>query len=54
MEDWVREAKELARTEAGHIIDELRSVADENNLDRVWFIEEVVANINKLKKSEYM
>ena len=50
MEDWIRAAKELARTEAGHIIDELRSAADENNLDRVWFIEEVVANINKYQQ----
>ena len=51
MEQWIIEAKELAKNEAKEFVENMREVAITNHLDEVWFIEEVVNNIHKLKSS---
>ena len=45
MEDWLKDAKELAKSEAEYIVKNLIDVANTNNLDAEWFVEEVVKNI---------
>jgi len=49
MEDWLKDAKELAKSEAEYIVKNLIDVANTNNLDAEWFVEEVVKNIHKIK-----
>ena len=45
MEDWLKDAKELAKSEAEYFVKNLIDVANTNNLDAEWFVEEVVKNI---------
>lgn len=49
MEDWLKEAKEKAKEEAQDFVDSMYYVADKNDIDREWFLEEVVNNIHKIK-----
>ena len=49
MEDWLKNAKELAKFEAECFVKNLTDVADANDLDAEWFVEEVLKNIHKIK-----
>lgn len=49
MEDWLKDAKELAKSEAEYFIENLTDVANANDLDAEWFVEEVIKNIHKIK-----
>jgi hypothetical protein len=49
MEKWLEDAKKIAKSEAEDFIENMNYLADSKNLDREWFIEEVVKNIHKLK-----
>ena len=46
MEDWLKDSKELAKSEAEYFVKNLIDVANTNNLDAEWFVEEVVNTIN--------
>lgn len=50
MDDWLVEAKERAKSEAKDFIENMNDIADELNIEPIWFIEEVVKNIQFLKK----
>ncbi len=50
MEEWLHQAKIRAETEAKLFVDEMQLVAEANDLDFEWFIEEVVKNIHKEKE----
>lgn len=47
MEKWLKDAEERARSEAEHISGEITGLADELQVDREWFFEEVMKHINK-------
>ena len=49
-EQWLIEAKQTAKIQAELFIDHMKRIADEENLEPVWFIEEVVANIHRMKE----
>ena len=49
MEEWLKQAKNRARVEAECFFEEMKEIADEENLEQEWFIEEVVKNIHLLK-----
>ena len=49
MEQWLKEAKKRAKDEAEYIASEIADIADSLNVEREWFFEEVVMNINKMK-----
>ena len=51
-EQWLIEAKKEAKIQAEWFIDHMKYIANEKNLEPIWFIEEVVMNIHKLKDSE--
>ena len=52
MEQWIAEAKQTAKIQAELFIKHMRRIADEENLEPIWFIEEVVKNIHILKDGE--
>lgn len=49
MEDWLKDAKELEKSEAEYFVKNLIDVANKNNLDAEWFVEKVIKNIHKIK-----
>ena len=49
MEKWLKEAEEIAKSEAADFIENMNKVASDHDLEPEWFIEEVVKNINNLK-----
>lgn len=49
MEQWLKEAKDRAKVEAECFIECMRSIAEEENIDTIWFIDEVIKNIHNLK-----
>lgn len=51
MNDWLTDAKERAKSEAEDFIEYMNCIASELNIEPIWFIEEVVKNIHKLKES---
>ena len=51
MEQWIKDAKELAKYEAETFVENMKYIASTNNLDDVWFIEEVVKNIHNMKEN---
>lgn len=51
MEQWIVEAKDLAKNEAKEFVENMREVAFTNHLDDIWFIEEVVKNIHNIKEN---
>ena len=51
-EQWLIEAKQTAKIQAELFIDHMKHIADEENLEPVWFIEEVVMNIHKMKEEQ--
>lgn len=52
-EQWLKDAKTLTKTRAKLIFDELAQLASEHHLEEVWFIEEVIKNIQSLKQKSY-
>ena len=53
MEDWLKEIKKEAKFEAEVFIEEMKTVAETNDVDVVWFLEEVVKNINQIKNEKF-
>lgn len=51
MEQWIKDAKELAKSEAESFVENMKDIASANNLDEIWFIEEVVKNIHNIKEN---
>ena len=51
MEQWIKDAKELAKSEAEAFVENMKYIASANNLEEVWFIEEVVKNIHNIKEN---
>ncbi len=49
MEQWLKEAKEIAKSEAMNFVENMKSIADEKDLEPEWFLEEVVKNIHRIK-----
>lgn len=51
MEQWIADAKDRAKTEAECFVEDMKHIAEKENLDPVWFIEEVVKNIHTIKEN---
>ena len=51
MEQWIKDAKDKAKTTAECFVEDMRRIAEEENLDHVWFVEEVVKNIHTIKEN---
>lgn len=51
MEQWIKDAKELAKSEAEAFVVNMKDVASANDLEEVWFIEEVIKNIHNIKEN---
>ncbi len=49
MEKWLKEAKEIAGSEAKDFIENMNSIAEEKDLEPEWFLEEVIKNIHRFK-----
>ena len=49
MEQWIKEAKDRAKAEAECFIEDMKNIADKDNIDPIWFIDEVIKNIHSLK-----
>ncbi len=49
MEQWLKDAKEQAQNEAENFVQDMRDIAERNNIEPEWFIEEVIKNIHKIK-----
>ena len=49
MEQWLKDAKELARSEAENFVEDMTGIASRHDLEPEWFIEEVVKNIHQMK-----
>ena len=52
MEKWIKEAKERAKAEAEFFVESMVEIADEMNIERTWFVEEVVKHIHKIKDGD--
>lgn len=52
MEQWLKDAKELARSEAEDFIRDMTNLACKYDLESEWFIEEVVKNIHQIKNAD--
>lgn len=52
MEQWLKDAKELARSEAKDFIKDMTDIASKYDLEPEWFIEEVVKNIHQIKNTD--
>ncbi|MCR5773166.1 MAG: hypothetical protein K6G87_18245 [Butyrivibrio sp.] len=48
MEKWLRDAKKQAQSEAECFVQDMQYIAEQNNIEPEWFIEEVVKNIHKI------
>ncbi len=51
MEQWIKDAKELAKSEAEAFVENMKDIASANDLEEVWFIEEVIKNIHNIKEN---
>ena len=51
MEQWIKDAKELAKSEAETFVENMKYIASANDLEDVWFIEEVLKNIHNIKEN---
>lgn len=51
MEQWLKDVKDRAKTEAECFVEDMKRIAEKENLDSVWFIEEVVKNIHTIKET---
>ena len=51
--DWLQEAKNRAEFEADVFIEEMKSLAEQSNIEVTWFLEEVIKNLNKIKNEKY-
>ena len=51
-DQWVKRAKDLAVFQAEYLIESVRGTAEIYDIDFEWFIDEVIKNMNKLKKNE--
>ncbi|WP_155834546.1 hypothetical protein [Butyrivibrio sp. FC2001] len=49
MEQWLKDAKVQAQNEAENFVRDMQYIAEQNNIEPEWFIEEVVKNIHKIK-----
>ena len=49
-EKWITEAKERAKEEAEQFVENMQYIAELEDIDEEWFIEEVVKNIHKIQK----
>ena len=49
MVDWLKDAKDTAKEEAQSFIDNMYKIADSKDLEKEWFLEEVIKNIHKIK-----
>ena len=52
MVDWLKDAKDTAKEEAESFIENMYEIADSKDLEREWFLEEVVKNIHKIKSEK--
>ncbi len=52
MEQWLKDAKELAHSEAEDFIKDMNDIASKYDLEQEWFIEEVVKNIHQIKNTD--
>lgn len=52
MEQWLREAKDRAKDKAKDVIKELTLIADIKDIDKEWFIDEVLKNISSIRQKE--
>ncbi len=49
MEEWIKNAKDVAKWEADWIIKNIEITAEQQQVDKDWFIEEVLKNIRSKK-----
>ena len=49
MEDWIKVAKDRAKSEAECFIENMKDIAEEEEVEPIWFIEEVIKNVHNLK-----
>ena len=47
--EWLEEIKKIARAEAELFFADMERTAYKNNVEPVWFIEEVLLNVRKMK-----
>ena len=52
MEIWIKEAKEGAKERAKWFIEEVFEEADEQQIDKEWYLEECIKNIHLLKNKQ--
>lgn len=48
-EKWLTEAKKRAKDEAEYFVEEMYRIAETNDIESEWFINEVVKHIHELK-----
>lgn len=53
MEKWIHEAKEQAKMRAKCFIEDCFEEADELQVERIWFLEEAIKNVHRLKEDRY-
>lgn len=49
-EIWLVQAKKTAKSEAEDFVESMQSIAESLDVDKEWFLEEVIKNIHQLKK----
>ena len=47
--DWLEEIKKIARAEAELFLADMERTANKYSIEPVWFIEEVLLNVRKMK-----
>lgn len=52
MVDWLKDAKDIAKEEAENFVENMYEIADSKDLEREWFLEEVVKNMHEIKSKK--
>ena len=51
-EKWLTEAKVRAKEEAEWFVENMQDIAEFEDIDKEWFLEEVIKNIHKIKNNQ--
>lgn len=50
MEKWIKDAREQAKLRARWFVEDCFEEADERDIDRMWYLEEVIKDVHEIKK----
>lgn len=52
VEKWLKDAKEAAKEQAELVVTDIKALADEHQVEKWWFFEEVLKHISRIRAEE--